>query len=388
MVASDGKLHKVDCATMASVWQYAASSPATTMAKLSLSRGVLVFGTADLAVHAVHTANGSVAWRTNPTGQEAATGNPFSYEFTWPVIADSAGVVFMRYRLWTQRDWLWGPGSKYPLNSTDNRYPSTNANIRAYLQSKPAIQALFALHLSNGTTSFIPAVGNGGVDCYFPDNSTLVSTVGPVPVVKTLASGHQVAYSTWRNGQVAQSSYDGRWDSHMGEMLLDAHTVPGYSAGDLRFVDFPGSYVRITDEASPISMANNTLFHAHWGGSESCTVLDRSDSKGHSFAAPITVSPNPPVARRVQPQGSKNTTSRWVQGSTNWFDDTRGYYTPQWWVYWNEWDPPRDFQVKGDYSDGTYQMRPRYTFVSDGSVYVVGNGGDVFALSTAAYEQR
>ncbi len=71
---------------------------------------------------------------------------------------------------------------------------------------------------------------------------------------------------------------------HMGEMVLDDTTVPGLVAGDLRFVDFPNSYVNITDEQTPFTMAGDTLFHAHWGASDSVKIVDRSAGKGLSQA--------------------------------------------------------------------------------------------------------
>ena len=62
------------------------------------------------------------------------------------------------------------------------------------------------------------------------NGSTMLSP-GPPPVVKTLPNGSQVAYVHFRNGQTKDSNWDGRWDSHLGEMVLNNNTVAGLTAG-------------------------------------------------------------------------------------------------------------------------------------------------------------
>jgi hypothetical protein len=376
VTTDEGKLHKVDKTTMAAAWTspYDAGSPATTPPTYSASRDVVVFGTADLYVHAVVNATGAAKWKKNPTPFTTASCTPYSYEYVWPVVADGPGVVFIRLRLGDQNGWLWGAGGP------NGRYPTTNADIRTYLDAHPDVQALHALSLDDGTKKFTPAVGNGGVDAFFQDCSSawvFRSTVGPMPAVRTLAGGKQVAYVIWRNGLVKDDTWDARWDSHLGEMVLDGNTVPGYAAGDLRFIQADGSFSTITDEACPITFAGSTMFYAHWGGSESYSLTDRSDGKGDTYANPITSTANHVVSRRVQPVGPKNTATRWIDTGANWFGDSRGYFGGIWWAYWNEWDPP----TTNSYQDNHYPNRPRYTIVSDGMVIVVGNGGDLFVLS-------
>ena len=120
---------------------------------------------------------------------------------------------------------LWG----YP--STGHIWPNTNAEARTFLQNNPGQQNLFALSLDDGRPAFVPAVGYGGVEG-MTDGSPYLET-GPVPVIRPVGN-RQVAYVPFRNGQ--SKPPDGRWDGHMGEMVLDDATLAGYKAGDLRFV--------------------------------------------------------------------------------------------------------------------------------------------------------
>lgn len=372
-----GKLFKVNKQTMVSAWAapYDAGSGATTPPTYSASRDVVIFGTKDLNVHAVRNDTGAAKWKKNPTPFSTTNCTPYSFDYVWPVVAEAPGVVFVRFRLGDQSTWLWGPG-------TNGKYPSTNAELRAYLDGKPEIQALYALNLDDGTKKFIPAVGNGGVDAFWQDCSNawvFRSTVGPMPAVRTLDGGKQVAYIVWRNGQ--RPDVDGRWDSHLGEMVLDANTVPGYAAGDLRFVQADASQSKITDEASPLTFAGNTLFFAHWGASESFTLTDRSNTKGDVMTNPILSTRNHAIIRRVMATGTQDVATHFINGGASFYQDGRGYDGGSWWVYWNRWDPPIDNHDNTGYQDNHYPNRPRYTIVSDGLILVIGNGGDVFALS-------
>ena len=57
----------------------------------------------------------------------------------------------------------------------------------------------------------------------------------------------------------------GRWDAHLGEMVLDNNNIVGLMAGDIRFVQFDNSYIHITDEQNVLTMAGNTFFIAIGG---------------------------------------------------------------------------------------------------------------------------
>lgn len=367
-VSDDGRLHKVNTSSMSQAWVYSGGAAAATPPAYSASRDLVVFCTDDVFVHAVRNADGTRHWRVKPSPNTRGVPNAVDNTFKgyWPVVADQAGVVFVRMRL-NHDAGLWTLPS-----GTNNRYPTTNSAIRSFLTSNPSLKNLFALHLDDGSEKFIPAVGYGGVEDTVSGGPYL--DTGPVPVIKTLSDGKQVAYQMWRNGDVASPSFDTRWDSHLGEMVLDGVTVPGYQAGDLRFVQFVNDKV-ITDEQCPVTMAGDTLFHAHWGASESARILDRSASRGGSYANPITVQKHPTVIRRQQGSGTPNTTTHWTTTGLSLVVDGRFWPGPGWWVYWNVLDPPT--VAASAYSEG---ILPRYTYVSDGLVIVEGNGGDLFVL--------
>jgi hypothetical protein len=361
VAANNGTLHKVNTQNMTGVWVYTANSAVATPPAYSASRGLIIYATADLHIHAVKEGDGSRHWRVKPTSNPAQS--PYSFDGYWPVIADQRGIVFLRLNLGMSALFS-GPGS-------GNMYPNTNAETRAFLQANPNLKNLFALNLDNGSESFIPAVGYGGVEGISNNKPTL--EIGPVPVVALLPNGKEVAYIPFRSGQ--GNPPDGRWDSHLGEMVLDSSTVSGLSAGDLRFVKFSNSQIKITDEQTPLTMAGSTIFNAHWGASESTRVTDRSDSRGHSLSNPISTQSNPAVIRRQQSCSHFNPATHWTNCGLTLFDDGRYWNGPGWWVYWNVLDPPTP--SRRAYSEG---ILPRYTYVSDGLVVVQGNGGDLFVL--------
>jgi outer membrane protein assembly factor BamB len=361
-----GHLHKVKTTDMSKVWVYSANSSAATPPAYSKSRGVVVFATHDLHVHAVNQGDGSQKWRVKPTPHPAVY--PYTFDGYWPVVADINGVVFVRMNLGMdalfsgplQGDWGGGV------------YPHTNSEIRALLEKDHGkLKNLFALNLDNGSEKFTPAVGYGGVEGLLDNKPAL--EIGPVPVVRVLPNGTEIAYSHFRSAQ--GNPKDGRWDSHMGEMVLNNNTIPGLASGDLRFIRTSQLYVIITDEQTPISMAGNTLFHAHWGASESFRIVDRSNNRGLNYDNPITTEINPTVIRRMQACSDFNPTSHWTKCGLTLFDDSRYWNGPGWWVYWNVLDPPTP--SRRAYSEG---VLPRYTYVSDGLVIVEGNGGELFVL--------
>jgi hypothetical protein len=366
VVTRSGDLHKINSESMSAEWVYRAGSGASTPPAFSSTKELLIYVTADLYVHAVRVGDGSSQWRVKPTPHPAQA--PYTFDGYWPVIAEQHGVVFVRMNLGIDAIWSgpltgeWGGGV----------FPESNDETRTFLQESNGVHKnLFALDLVDGREKFIPAVGYGGVEGR--ENGETVLEIGPVPVIKVLPDGKEVAYSHFRSGQ--GDPQDGRWDSHMGEMVLDESTVAGLAAGDMRFLDFHQAYVIITDEQGPISMAGNTLFHAHWGASESTRIIDRSNSKGLSYSDPITSEKIPTIIRRIQSNSNYDPQSHWTTSGLTLFGDTRYWPGPGWWVYWDALDPPTP--MRNAYSEG---ILPRYTYVSDGLVIVEGNGGDLFVL--------
>lgn len=357
------KLHCVDDSELRKEWVYEAGSPIATAPAYSAKENVLLFATEDLHIHAVDAKTGKARWRVKPTPNKA--GFPNSFAGAWPVVAEKTGVVFFRMRL-DHDAGLWKSPRPKSL------YPDTNAETRAYLVEHPELQNLFALQVKDGQPAFIPAVGYGGVEDLV--NGKPFLAVGPSPVIRR-AAGEEVAYLFFRNGQ--SQPPDGRWDSHLGEMKLTARD--GLVAGDLRFVEFPNSTTKITDEQVPLTMAGETVFRAHWGASESMRIVDRSLERGLTFHDPIRGQAHPPVVRRQTKNAQYDPATHWTTSGLTLFKDGRYWNGPGWWVYWNTLDPPTP--ERNAYSDG---LRPRYTYVSDGYVIVQGNGGELFVLKTAA----
>jgi len=376
VVSADGRLHKVNKNTMQSVWVYTASSPAATPPSYSSTRDVIVYATRDLFVHAVSNLDGSRAWRVKPTPHNPSDYHTF--EGFWPTVAEQHGIVFVRMNIGGNINFSIFSGPGY-----GSKFPNTNSEIKAFLTGRPDLQNLFALSLDTGQPVFLPAVGYGGVESLL-DSAPILMT-GPVPVIKN-SNGQEYAYTPFRNGQTADQGFvwDGRWDSHIGEMVLDNQTVNGYLAGDLRFVQFtnPGSsinsvhVVNITDEQSPLTMAGNTLFFAHWGGNTSVTILDRSDSRGDTRTNPITSRANYPLVRRLQTCSNFNPQTHFANCSMTLYNDGKYYGSSGWWTYWNVYDPPTP--SRSAYSEG---ILPRYTYVSDGLVITEGNGGELMVFS-------
>jgi hypothetical protein len=154
-------------------------------------------------------------------------------------------------------------------------------------------------------------------------------------------------------------------------------------AGDLRFIrmsrynGYGGSaYVYLVDEQEPITLAGSTIFHAHWGASESVQITDRSSSRGLSYANPIETTNHPTVIRQQAACANKDTTTHWTTCGLTMYQDGRYWDGPGFWEYWNVVAPPGSPQANA-YSAG---FLPRYTYVSGGLIVVEGNGGELFVL--------
>ncbi len=364
VVTEAGTLHAVDIATLAPLWVYSAGSPAATPPAYDAAQNVVVFCTRDLYVHAVNGNNGTRRWRVKPSpntpGGPPAYNN--SFEFGWPVIASQHGLVFVRQSVESFED-LWGPG---PMG----RYPNTNAAIRAYLASNPAKQNLFALDLANGSVRFIPAVGPGYLEIWWQGGP-----VGGVPVcqpvVRRYPDGSEVAYILWRCGQTNSGGnpVDGRWDSQVGEMVLDNQTIPGLSAGDLRRVQWLDDFV-ITDEQGPLTMAGDTLLYAHWAFGEQRRITDRGPTRGldSDWNNPIRTAHLPSFCRWIAADGTPNVQTHWHEGGLTLYGDGRFQPGPGWWGYWNVSGPESNYASW-------------YTIVADGLVIFSGGGGDLFVFA-------
>jgi outer membrane protein assembly factor BamB len=244
----------LDIATFTANWVTTLVSPVQTPPAYSLSTDRIIVATEDLYVSALDNADGSLIWRVKPTSRDVE--DDIDYINGWPVIAEHQGLVFVKARLDWDTLWTWNP------------WPTTNEAIRANLIARPDQQALFALSLDDGTSPFVVNVGHGG----YGDGGYL--PMGPQPAVRTFPDGTQVLYTVGRG----DDETDGRWDSKFVEVVLDSVTVPGYSGGDVRFIEYGG--IVLTDEQPNITVAGTQILAGHWMAGYSLQISDRDSSLG------------------------------------------------------------------------------------------------------------
>jgi outer membrane protein assembly factor BamB len=285
--------------TMQQIWSYNAASLVDTPPAYSSTRNSIIVGSEDLYVHAINNINGTQLWRVKPSVRSA--GNPDSsssnnlaeFKRGWPVIAEVHGYVLMKARLDWQTLWDMYTGS-----------PDDNTYIHTLLTQNPDKQALFVLDLDDGTIPFIANSGHGGYGNggYMP--------MGYQPVVKQYDNGQEFVYIIARGFAVG----DSRWDSHFAELVLDSTSVPGYSAGYYRYVDYTGGTTNskgdtfLTDEQPFLSMAGNDLFGNHWEATMHNTrITDRSNTLG-SYTNPIKSQQLPTMIESQDGGGCNNTT--------------------------------------------------------------------------------
>jgi len=308
---------------MTLIWSYNAGSPVETPAAYSASRDVVVVLSQNLNVHCIKNGDGTAKWPPfKPTARTYQTGNNIAPDraearWGWPVIAEEHGYVLVKYRLdWDTLYGAWSP------------WPTDNATIRSNLTSRPDQQCMFAIDLDDGSVPFICNLGHGG----WGDGGFM--PMGPMPIVKRFPNGDEVVYAVVR-GHVM---YDGRWDSHPGEMLLDNTTVSGYQAGYIRYIQnlYQGGATSntqfyLTDEQPFCSMAGDYWFGNHWECSQDCVkITDRSASRG-SWNNKILTIQGPNVVTSHDGGGTFSSTHYRADGLYN----TRGY-AAGFYIYWNQ----------------------------------------------------
>lgn len=344
------RVYAINNATMAQIWAYDAGSAVHTPPAYSASRNRVVVVSSDLYVHAINNTNGARAWRVKPTplspGNPADAAPNAEARNGWPVIAEEHGLVLIRYRLNWQTLWTWNP------------WPSTNAAMRSNLASRPDQQSLHVLRLADGATAFIANVGHGG----FGDGGYM--PMGPQPVIKRFSNGQEVAYVVMRGSPCANTPCDGRYDSFLGEMVLDNTTVSGYQAGYVRYIQntfFP------TDEQVNLSMAGDQLFGGHWEAGIAHRIVDRSAARGSSSSNRITTSNLPHVVTSQDQDvcssgySSSHYCSRGLVNTRTW---PSGFY-----IYWRQ----------GAVYDRYWSEYASWV-ISDGVAYFVSTDGAIIAL--------
>jgi len=337
--AAGNILYAVRKDNLQTIWQYDAGARIDTPAAYSASRNMVLAVTQDLYVNAVNNANGSGLWRVKPTvrigGTVAAQTDLVHAEVAngYPAIAEQHGIVFVRYKI----DWM----SIYAYGI----WQPNNGWIRSLLDAHPDQQNVFAMNLTDGSKAFTVNVGQGGHEQGLAPLNVYINQ-GRSPVIKVLPNGQEVAYLMCRGN----TQYDARWDSHFCELMLDGNTVPGYQAGDIRYISYdfpPGSGVNqymITDEQPYVVGAGSTLLGAHWQAGQTVRITNRGDSYG-ALSNPIQSQNDPTIVERESPPGYAPCTQNNAThscGTSQLFYSESGsgrLYTPGFWVYWGDSTP-------------------------------------------------
>ncbi|MCX8072433.1 MAG: PQQ-binding-like beta-propeller repeat protein [Candidatus Binatia bacterium] len=364
-VSMGNRVFAIDKHSLSVAWNYDAGSPVDTPPAYSPSRDLVVVASRDLYVHGIRNSDGTQAWRTKATprlpGDPGANSNYAEVSYGWPVIAEQHGIVFIKLRLDWNTMWTWSP------------WPSTNAAMRANLSAQPNQQALLALDLDDGSTAFVPNVGHGG----FGDGDYM--PMGPMPVIAT-AGGQELAYVVMRGSPCFVSPCDGRADSRFGELVLDDTSIPGFVAGDVRFMEntfFP------TDEQAYLAAAGNQVFGAHWMVGIAHEILDRGASRGQSATQPITVANLPHIVTSASNCGfsaSHYCASGLVQDG-----DPRSF-PPGFYIYYDE-GPVYD-QYWSEYAAWVISNNTVYFLSTDGALVALEHGSPTARLQPGLSEEE
>lgn len=271
---SIGQFYAFDKSTLVQLWMYTAGAALVGSPAYSDNHaGLIILLAEDKSVHAVQAANGARRWRVTVNGDvDPIRGTVFAD--TYPVISEIYDSVIVRsYINW---DKIWQPNGGAPTSVSE---------IRNYLTQNPSYQSFFVLSMDNGSQRYVAPVMPGGIG-----NGGDLEAPPPQAVVKSFPDGTEVAYVLWRSRSSCSNVCDGREDTTIGEMNL--------ATGDIRFMqDYKsqGSMRLPTDEQSPLSMAGNTLFHAHWMLLGAIRITDRSANLGGSYSNPIRAAELTPV---------------------------------------------------------------------------------------------
>ncbi len=400
LTSTDGRLHKVNKHTLSvgdGGWIYdpGVSINQTTMPSYSASRGLVIYASdPDLKVRAVDEVTGELRWAfAAPNTYRCIEGSDWmgeqcvEFRHGWPVVADQEGVVFARLRMTYQDSWDFSgyyDDPEFPIPPGMGQSPANNVEIRQLLQQRRDIQPLFALDLDTGQEAFIPLVKSSGFfDGYLNH--------GPMPAIRTLPDGHQVAYllfSTSKTCHLAgdpQTTWCGnREDTTVGEMVLnDLGLIRGCDsasrvcqAGELRYVDF--FYIVRGDEHGFLSGSGDTVFHSNWYSVlEGATIIDRSQGLGATWDDPIKTVFTPFVIDQETSCDCAYTSSHYCQNrliGEGKDDCNMGRYFPEGFYFYKT----------TDYADTSgWNINP-YVMVSDG--YIIVRNIDASLMAIRAQE--
>lgn len=353
--STNGTFYALNKTTLTQRWSYNAGASLLASPAYSANHGGLVIILSeDKFAHAIQVSDGSRRWRVAVNADKDPLRGNTSFADTYPVVSEINDAVIVRSYL----DWekMWSPVGGAP---------STVEQIRSYLAANPTLQSFFVLNLDNGAQRFVApvmvgAIGNGGD----------FQSVPPQAVVKNLADGTEMAYLLWRTRQACRpASCDGREDTTLGEMDL--------GTGNIRFVqDYKnGGTIRLpTDEQSPLSMAGNTLFYAHWMTLGSVRITDRSPDLGSSYSNPIRTEELTPVLNTL------------ASGSCSNRDSSRHYCPQDMYAPGDNYRNDPGFYVyyynRAVY-DQYWRAPVRSAVISNGTIYWKTVDGAIIALQAA-----
>jgi hypothetical protein len=335
------------------VWTvYDAKAPLIGSSAYSQAQdGLLILLAEDRTVHAIQSGTGKLAWRVS-VNADIDPLRETVFADTYPVVSEANGVVIIRSYL----DWskMWQPDGGAPANVD---------GIREFLSNNMEYQSFFVLDLKTGKQLYVApimigAIGNGGD----------FESTPPQAVIKLLPDGSEVAYVLWRSSQACLSdTCDGREDTTIGEMDL--------KTGDIRFVQAfknQGNFRLPSDEQSPLSMAGNTLFHAHWMVLGSLQIIDRAPGYGMSIQNPIKTRELVPVLNTLansicSPQAS-HYCGQVMRSPCDGFSIDPGYYI---------------YHANTCIYDQFWNTPVRSAVISNGSIYWKSVDGAIIALQSS-----
>ena len=286
----NGAFYALDKVSLQPRWSYAAGGALYGSPAYSTRYGglviILVEGSPRPAVHALQASTGARRWLQNsvPRFDSDEWGSYLAFLDTYPVVSDANDIVIVRTYRSQDRQFVGGPG---------NTAPRTVEEIRTLLTQNPDLESFYVLSLDTGARKYVAPVAVGGI-------GDGIWTVGPQAVIKRMNDGTEIAYVLWRTRQACEaqgpSNCDARDDTTLGEMNL--------ATGHIRFVQDwrnEGTMRIHTDEQSPLSMAGNTILHAHWMTLGILRITNRSSGYGSSYTNPIRTEEVYPVTTGILP---------------------------------------------------------------------------------------
>jgi outer membrane protein assembly factor BamB len=289
--STNGTFYALDKVSLQPRWSYNAGGALYGSPAYSSRYGglviILVEGTPRPSVHALRIGDGSRRWRQNsvPGFDPEDRGDNLAFLDTYPVVSDVNNVVIVRTYRSQERQYM-------NAGSPNNTAPRTVEEIRSLLTQRPDFESFYVLDLDTGARKYVAPIAVGGI-------GDGIWTVGPQAVVKKMSDGSEVAYVLWRTYQACESlggsACDARDDTTLGEMDL--------ATGNIRFVQDwrnEGTMRIHSDEQSPLSMAGDTIFHAHWMTLGSLRITDRSSRYGSSYTNPIRTEEVYPVVNGIR----------------------------------------------------------------------------------------